>query len=680
MKKTLWIAAISLFMAACVPFFSEPIGEGKIVLNEINTDAKYIELYNDSDVAVDLSGWTIIKNGESPLDNAEGTAPYYIPEGTILRGRSYAVLSCKGKENTYEGLSLGTSESGISGKKSLLLVLVNKEGEYVDHFVNTATKPASEKDTWDSTVEHTFDIAARMSNGSDWWVVDTATPGVSNSGSVLKPFTNTTVTFEENGGNQEGENQGGENGGENNGENGGDNNGDNNGTQSGNPDIGTSTLAEAVSYVWNENNMPHITLSVSEKEWNNMLSTYDQNSGTKQYFKGDVTFDNGTDVFHFKEAGWRLRGNTSRRRPEGNGGEMHRKDNADWHHFHTQINFRKFHKDAAHTIGGVRKVHLKWFKDDPSYVRELYCYDLFRRYGVWTAINDIYCRLWIHVEGDKEPAYYGVYEMLETIDDEYLKVRSNLFGGHEGNLWKCSYGSKGRADLKNYNDDNKFGLDQDTDEEWPYELKTEHNSFSSAKSQLKDFMKKLNSKSGNDLHDWLGEVFDMPLFLKTYAVNVVVGMWDDYWNNSNNYYLYFNQDGTEGYKVYFIPYDYDNTLGTTNNCGVQNDAGRHDPLNWGESDKNPLVSKILQFSDYKALYIQYLNELIDPSRGLFDYNSSYARISAWQSRISSYVSNDTGEDMEIKDRPAGWSSHGEYRLLKESNNFFKIKAESIPQR
>ena len=45
---------------------------------------------------------------------------------------------------------------------------------------------------------------------------------------------------------------------------------------------------------------------------------------------------------------------------------------------------------------------------------------------------------------------------------------------------------------------------------------------------------------------------DIPLFLKTYAVNLVVGMWDDYWANGNNFYFYFAPNG----KAYFIPYDY----------------------------------------------------------------------------------------------------------------------------
>ncbi|MBO5806289.1 MAG: CotH kinase family protein [Tidjanibacter sp.] len=674
-RKIASALALALCATSCITFVptkpnGEGVGKGDVVINEVNTDAKYIELYNAADEEAYVGGWTIVKNNESPLDNAEGTAPYYIPDGTIIPPHGFAVLNCKGRTDVYSGVALGVSESGISGKKSLLLELVDAEGAYVDHFVNSAVAQPASSDEWDGDVEYTFDVAARMPDGvGEWWVVDGATPGEGNSAKLVSKFTHTDVVFVEpdNGGGN-----GGDNGGSTGGDNGGSTGGDNGGST--NPDIGTSSLLESVNYVWNEGSMPKITLSVSESEWNRMLETYDRNSATKQYFKGDVIFDNGVDVFNFKEAGWRLRGNTSRRRPEGNGGEMHNRENPDWHHFHTQLNFRKFHKDSDHTIGGVRKVHLKWFKDDPMYVREVFSYDLFRRYGVWTAIRDIYCRFWIHVEGDAAPVYYGVYGMLETIDDEYLEIRSDLFGGHKGNLWKCGWG----ADLKNYNDDWKFGLDQDTDEEWVYELKTEHNSFSSAKSQLKDFMRKLNSKSGQDLHDWLGEVIDIPLFLKTYAVNVAVGMWDDYWNNSNNYYIYFNNSGTEGYKFYFIPYDYDNSLGTTNNCGVQNDAVRHNPLQWGNGNDNPLVAKVLQFDDYKALYIEYLNEIVHPAGGYMDYESSRQRIIQWHSKIRDYISNDTGEDMEIKDRPAGWSSHGEYRLLDEENNYFKIKAASIP--
>lgn len=649
------VAAMAFVAMGCELISFNPVTNSNldVVINEVNTDLKYIELYNRSEQSADISGLTVVKNNEGPLANIDGSADFVVPEGTILAGHSYAVIGCKGNTTLYEGIHLGTSKTGISGSKSLLLELQDAEGRRLDYFVNTATENPTAEGPWDGAINQPFDVVMRVPDGSDqWYIVEQPTAGAPNEGSTGTPFVMAKVNFSSE--DKEDNQQGG-----------------------GNPSTGTSSLAESVAYVWDESTFPQITLKVSEQEWNNMLRTYDQNSGTKQYFKGDVTFFNGTKTFEFKEAGWRLRGNTSRRRPEGNGGEMHKRDNADWHHFHTQINFRKFHKDADHTIGGVRKVHLKWAKDDPMYVREMYCYDLFRRYGVWTAINDIYCRLWIHVEGDKAPAYYGVYEMLETVDDEYLEVRSEKFGGHKGNLWKCSYNGKGKADLLDYSNDSKFGLDQDTDEEWPYELKTEHNSFDSAKAQLVDFMQKLNSKSGQDLHDWLGETIDIPLFLKTYAVNVTVGMWDDYWNNANNYYMYFNAPGTSGYKFYFIPYDYDNTLGTSSNCGRLSDSGRDTPLKWGSNSQHPLVSKIIQFEDYKALYVSYLKELVDPSKGYFDQTASMQRIRSWHSKISAYVSNDTGEDMTIEDRPASWGNHGEYRLLENSNNnFFKVKTES----
>lgn len=628
-----------------------------VVINEVNTAAKYVELYNPTSSDVDLSGWTIFKNNEGAISDQTGEGLYVIAEGTILPAGGYAVLNCKGASNTHSAINLGVSNSGVSGKKSLLLELVDSEGTTVDYFVNTAITTPAVGDTWDGAVEHTFDVACRVPDGGEWYVVTTATIGAANASDTTAKFENTVVNFTPSTG-------------------GDDNTGDN-------PNKPVSTLADAVKYVWNEDTLPEITLKVGVDEWNRMLTTYDQNNKTKQYFKGDVTFYNGTDTYNFSEAGWRLRGNTSRRRPEGNGGEMHNSSNPDWHHFHVQMNFRKYHKDADHTINGVRKMYLKWHKDDPMYVREIYCYDLFRRYGVWTAINDIYCRLWIQV-GNESPAYFGVYEMQETIDDEYLEVRSDKFGGHKGNLWKCSYSADGPATLKYDTDANRshlYGLDQDTDQEWTYELKTDNYSFDSAKAQLIDFMYKLKTKSGADLKAWLEETIDIPLLLKTYAVNVTVGMWDDYWNNGNNYYMYFNTSGTSGYKFYFIPYDYDNTLGTSVNAGEEmriNDSGRDTPLKWGSNANHPLINTILECDpSYKELYKSYLKELVDASAGYFHYDASVARIRNWHNKIKDYVSNDTGEDMSIYDQPASWGNHGEYRLLENSsNNFFKVKAQS----
>ena len=154
-------------------------------------------------------------------------------------------------------------------------------------------------------------------------------------------------------------------------------------------------------------------------------------------------------------------------------------------------------------------------------------------------------------------------------------------------------------------------------------------------------------------------------------------MWDDYWNNANNYYLYFNNTGLTGYKFYFIPYDYDNTLGTSLRCGNQDDAGRQDPLHWGV-DNNRLIARILKFNDFKAIYIKHLKFLVANGNAMMDRSTAQMRIRIWQSKIADYIDNDTGEDTAIEDKPASWGNHSEYNLLKNNNdNFFTVKAASI---
>jgi spore coat protein CotH len=266
--------------------------------------------------------------------------------------------------------------------------------------------------------------------------------------------------------------------------------------------------------------------------------------------------------------------------------------------------------------------------------------------------------------------------MIEAIDDKYVKKRKELFGDHKHNLWKCRYGA-----TLNYNDIHSASIyfDDDSGNNYTYELKSNIENFDAAKAQLIEFTKNLSQLQGQQFHDWIASVCDVRLLLRTYAVNVAVGMWDDYWNNCNNFYIYFNSSDKNNYKFFFIPFDYDNTLGTSSNCGVQNDSGRQNPLQWGDTGKNPLIGKILQFDDYRKIYIEALNELCDPSKNLFHYSASISRIAGWHNMISSYVDNDTEEDCEIKDRPAKWGNIYDYRILDASSsmNFFKVKAESI---
>ena len=82
------------------------------------------------------------------------------------------------------------------------------------------------------------------------------------------------------------------------------------------------------------------------------------------------------------------------------------------------------------------------------------------------------------------------------------------------------------------------------------------NEFLDGTNQIKGFMYELNNLPNcndgkNDEEDKLvvkkfyTQRMAGDLFLRTYAINVILGMWDDYWVNKNNFYC---KQKTKNYK------------------------------------------------------------------------------------------------------------------------------------
>jgi spore coat protein CotH len=438
------------------------------------------------------------------------------------------------------------------------------------------------------------------------------------------------------------------------------------------PDDGGDS-ATGVFDLYDISKLPSFTFEIATQEWNNLLSYFDINPHNEEYIPVSCYFQRDNIYDTIKSTGMKIRGNTSRRRPEGGYGEVHNSSSPNWHHASFAIKFNKYPPKSK--LHGYEKVNLKWFKDDALYCREVYCYDLFERFGVWTAPQSSYCKVYIKIKEDSKKYYFGIYQMVEPVDEDYVAARLNNFGSKGGNLWKANYG----ANLSN-GSQSQMGLEQhsatsDYNYDPIYDYKSD-GSLVSARNQLADFITNLITKTGNDFKTWIEETMDVELFLKTYAVNVICGMWDDYWNNTNNFYFYFNKDG----KFFFIPYDYDNTLGTSLNCGVQTNSGTHDPLHWGSDNERALTTKILAIPEFKQKYINYLRELRNGNNDYFHVDKSIARIKIWHQLITGYVANDTQEDMSIEDIPASWGNQGHYRLMTKStsNNFFQVRAANIP--
>lgn len=435
--------------------------------------------------------------------------------------------------------------------------------------------------------------------------------------------------------------------------------------------------ADGQEYVFDGSVLPELHVQVVESEWNKLLSYFDEDPNTDKYVFCNARYIKGNDTTRVSGAGLRLRGNSSRVRPESSWGKEHKREDTHWHHFHFTVNFHKFVKDDAHTVHGQKKILLKWFKDDPCYVREIYCFDLFNRYGVWTALKDVYCRVWIRVIGDPAETYYGIYQLMEPVDEHFFKVRKDSLAAHggdeNGNLWKCRWGSS----LRTVDDPYNYSDGSDT-KNHPYTLKTNLDIYPMAVEQLKEFIRKVNVKEDEVFNEWIAEVTDVHLLLRTIAVSVTVGSWDDYWCNHNNWYLYFDSTDMDSYHFYYIPFDFDYTLGTSGDTYFQKDAALEDPLTWG-TVTNPLIYRILKVPEYRDYYVACLKELVDPQNDYFHYDRSLPRIRNWYSVIAPYVMNDTGEDCEIVDKPAQWGTTPQYRLMDTdpSVNFFRVKTRVI---
>lgn len=426
------------------------------------------------------------------------------------------------------------------------------------------------------------------------------------------------------------------------------------------------------AYIWDDQDIPEFHLIFSEKEWNNLLSGYDKNPDVTSFVKCAVVFEKRGIRDTLKSAGIRLYDNKDAMRPEGKNGSKHKKDGTEWHLSNYEIDFNRYIQSEEHTLRKVRSVYLKSCVNDPSYARERYCYNLFERFGIKTIGRNTFCRLNINIQGDEKPAYIGVYQMIEPIDESYLTDRAKLFGSSSGNLWKCRDG----ASLVPSNSSLNSGVDNGKGESYQYLLLTNKTSAVSATTQLDGFMKKLRSMKQDEFHTWIKSVCDIELLLRTYAVSVAVGMWDDYWNNGTNFYLYFNSTSSDDYKVYIIPFDYEMSLGNSR-ADIMTDPGTQDPYNWGKQ-ANPLIMRILQYPDFYEIYRNALTELTLEDAYLMEPEISSAIISDYMYQASFYSGSETGINIGTKDRTAHWSNHQEYRIsVPDKNNFFAIRSEAI---
>ena len=471
---------------------------------------------------------------------------------------------------------------------------------------------------------------------------------------------------------------------------------------------------QALDSIFNPDELGEMVLVIDRSEWNKHLEYCDIDiEHEESVIAKGFYFAKDSKQWFFKDVGFRIRGNTSRRKPQDSAGNYIQS--------HFAIDFEEWltDEDKAANLDkklakSMRGVMLKRFKDDATYSREVYGYNLFRKNKIWIAPRAAYTTLKIQIVDDLdldkdgdikefETVNYGVYGMIEEIKKRFLAERTEKQGGgnfvgNNGNLWKCTWkgckpnfvkneaNSIGEESIEPVKDENGKVV-QFKKETFTYDYKGD-NTLAEGKTQLLAFMEELNnlptcneSSSASDIQkvkEFFTNKMDGDLFLRTYAINVILGMNDDYWVNNNNFYFYFDEDG----KGYFIPYDYDNILGVS--CVSNFDVGTKNPMEWGSltDEQHPLIQKILNVPEYMQAYKTYL-DLYSNEQSYFDDDKSIAQITKWQSMIQNYIYSpdlnykDTTSSFE--DKVADWSiTFVDYKIYTPSSlNYFTVRQKAI---
>lgn len=467
-----------------------------------------------------------------------------------------------------------------------------------------------------------------------------------------------------------------------------------------NPTI-SSKASTSLDYIFSLSSIGHTKITIRRSEWNKMLSYYDYfYKNENNVIAESYEYEKDGQTWSLKEVGLRLRGNTSRFRPQGKDDPYdevgNRQMNADWsqdyynyaatcsdndyRQSHFKIDFEPYSNDDRKMSNCMKGVALK--RPDNYFSKEIFCYYLFHQYGIWTAPRasettvEIIFKEDIDTNGAKiedlsscseTKVRFGVYEMFEEVNKQSLKARSksnsnnsadNAWANNNGDLWKCC----GDLTISGSTPD-RFGVEQieilNTDKpksQWShvwnsykYDLKTNKTNLAAARNTFLTFIRELDALKSTDADTPAGinarkafyeKWFDVDFFIKSYAVNMLLGMDDDYWGNANNYYLYFGKNSEGITKCYFIPFDYDNTLGSS----ITGDKVYTDPFKWGYKDgekkDRPLMDRLLEVPEYR---LKMRDALLLVSSQASDSPWNRDKCIAWWLKIKEQVDPFTAE-------------------------------------
>ena len=319
------------------------------------------------------------------------------------------------------------------------------------------------------------------------------------------------------------------------------------------------------------------------------------------FVPGEV-FYNGLEWYR---VGVRFKGNSSLQSSWGNG-ILKLSLKLDFDEFeddYPQIDNQRFY--------GFKKLSLKNNYNDRSMLREKVAGDVFRNAGLVGSHTAFYT---LYVDHGDGPQYFGVYTMVEEVDDTVLDEQ---FSDDDGNLYKPD------------GDAASFAAGTYDEDEYVKKNNEDEADFSDVASLLAILKDETRTTDAAAWRTSLETVFDTDVFLKYLAVNTVIQNWDTYGKMTHNFFLYNNPDTG---KLTWIPWDNNEALqlGGMEGALALDFTGLND-AQW------PLIGYLYQDSVYKTQYDAYLQEVVD---GAFNTATIQAQYATYAALIEPYATSE----------------------------------------
>ncbi|AWG20495.1 spore coat protein [Flavobacterium faecale] len=359
--------------------------------------------------------------------------------------------------------------------------------------------------------------------------------------------------------------------------------------------------------IFDDNSVKRLDIVITSTRWKKMLADMTATYGTFGKSSGGpglVSSDEDpimvpAEVFYkgkeWYRVGVRFKGNSSLQSTwsSGNLKLSFKLDFDEYEETYPQIDNQRFY--------GFKKLSLKNNYNDKSMLREKVATDIFRASGVISSHAAIYE---VYVDHGDGPTYFGVYTLVEEVDDTLIDEFSN----NDGNLYKP--------------DGTGASFSNGSFTESVFVKKT--NEDAADYTDIKNLFTALHaSNRTTDAAAWrtnLESVFDTDTFLKYLAVNTVIQNWDTYGRMTHNYFLYNNPDTK---KLSWIPWDNNEALQTGNQGGsyALNFSGLN-AASW------PLIGYLYNDATYKAKYDTYVKSVINNAFNEMTMKAKYAAYGA----------------------------------------------------